>query len=59
MEEYANLWQLSEQVARGASLACDAATAGRGPCRGWNEFSNEVLAQFCCDLLGKNVEVVE
>ncbi len=59
MEEYANLWQLTEQLARGATLACDAASAGHGPCRGWREFSNDVLAQFCTDLLGESVEVVE
>lgn len=59
MEEYANLWQLTEQVACGATLACDAAAAARGPCRGWKEFSNDGLAQFCTELLGTNVEVVE
>ena len=59
MEEYANLWQLTEQVACGIELACDAPGAARGPCRGWNEFSNGVLAQFCADLLGTNVEVVD
>lgn len=59
MEEYANLWQLTEQAAHRATLTCDAAAAGRGACRGWNEFSNEVVAQFCSDLLGMNVEVVE
>lgn len=59
MEEYANVWQLTEQVACGVSLACDTADAARGPCRGWNEFSNAVLAQFCADLLGESVEVVE
>jgi hypothetical protein len=59
MEEYANIWQLSEQVACGVSLACDAAAGvPHQPCRGWSEFSNDVLAQFCSDLLGANVEVV-
>lgn len=59
MEEYANVWQLAEQVACGVALACDAAAVSRGPCRGWNEFSNGVLSQFCADLLGENVDVVE
>ena len=59
MEEYANLWQLTEQLACGIPLACDALNAARGPCRGWNEFSNAVLGQFCADLLGMNVEVVD
>ena len=59
MEEYANLWQLTEQSRCRVALACDAAALGRGPCRGWNEFSNDELARFCCDLLGDDVEVVE
>ena len=59
MEEYANLWQLTEQSRCKVALACDAAALGRGPCRGWNEFSNDELARFCCDLLGDDVEVVE
>jgi len=59
MEEYANVWQLTQQVASGVPLACDAAGFLPGPCRGWNEFSNDVLAQFCADLLGTDVEVVE
>lgn len=58
MEEYANLWQLTEQAAHRVTLACDVA-AGRAPCRGWNEFSNDVIAQFCSDLLGMDVQVVE
>ena len=59
MEEYANLWQLTEQVACGIALACDRAETAPAPCRGWNEFSNAVLGQFCADLLGENVDVVE
>jgi hypothetical protein len=59
MEEYANVWQLAEQVRRRVLLACDAQPKGDCPCRGWNEFSNADLARFCCDVLGENVEVVE
>jgi hypothetical protein len=59
MEQYANLWELAEQVRRRVSLACDAQTAACGPCRGWNEFSNADLARFCNDVLGVNVDVVE
>lgn len=59
MEEYANLWELAEQVRKRVSLACDAQTTQRGPCRGWNEFSNAELARFCSDVLGANVEVIE
>jgi hypothetical protein len=60
VEEYANLWQLAEQIRRRVSLACDVHTMGpQGPCRGWNEFSNADLARFCNDVLGENVEVIE
>jgi hypothetical protein len=59
MEEYANLWELAEQIRKRVSLACDAQTAACGPCRGWNEFSNAELARFCNDVLGENVDVVE
>jgi len=59
MEEFANLWQLAEQVRQKVSLACDAKTSGCGPCRGWDEFSNAELSRFCADVLGKGVEIVK
>jgi hypothetical protein len=58
MEEYANLWELAEQVRQRVPLACDAQTTSCRPCRGWNEFSNADLARFCSDVLGVNVDVV-
>jgi hypothetical protein len=59
MEEFANLWQLSEQVRQHVSLACDAAPNRLGGCRGWGEFSNADLSRFCADVLGLSVQVVE
>ncbi|HKA36082.1 MAG TPA: hypothetical protein VKH43_04635 [Thermoanaerobaculia bacterium] len=59
MEEFANVWQLAEQIRNGVSLACDTRTRTGGPCRGWEEFSNAELARFCADLLGENVVVTE
>ena len=59
MEEFANLWQLSEQVRQHVSLACDAAANRLGGCRGWGEFSNADLSRFCADVLGLSVQVVE
>jgi hypothetical protein len=51
MERYADLWQLTEQLCRGVSLACDANCGDDGaPCRGWDEFSDEELARFCREL---------
>jgi hypothetical protein len=58
MEDFANLWQLSEQIRLRASLACDGKSNGLGGCRGWDEFSNAELS-FCADVLGRNVQVVE
>ena len=59
MEEFANVWQLSEQLRQRVSLACDAGRNGPGGCRGWDEFSNADLSRFCADVLGSSVQVVE
>jgi len=59
MEEFANLWQLAEQIRQRVAFACDAKTSGGHACRGWDEFSNADISRFCADILGKSVEVVE
>lgn len=59
MEEFANLWQLSEQLRQRVSLACDVKSNSFVGCRGWDEFSNAELSRFCADVLGSNVQVVE
>jgi hypothetical protein len=59
MEEFANIWQLAEQIRNGVRLACDSRPRGDGPCRGWEEFSNADLSRFCADILGENVVVTE
>lgn len=59
MEEFANVWQLSEQLRQRVTLACDAGANGPGGCRGWGEFSNADLSRFCADVLGLSVQVVE
>ena len=59
MEEFANVWQLSEQLRQRVSLACDAGHNSPGGCRGWDEFSNADLSRFCADVLGSSVQVVE
>jgi hypothetical protein len=58
MEDFANLWQLTEQVRQRVSLACDARTSGCGPCRGWDEFSNAEISGYCADLLGQSITIV-
>jgi hypothetical protein len=57
IERLANVWQLAEQVRCRVPLACDVQTDLRGPCRGWNEFSDETLARYCWEILGRNVIV--
>jgi hypothetical protein len=57
MEAFADLWQLSEQVRVGMSLACDAASVSPGACRGWDELSNAELEMSCRELFGQNVTV--
>ena len=57
MEAFANLWQLAEQIRCGVSIACDAQAAAGGACRGWEEFSDEDLVQFCRDILGRSVTI--
>ncbi len=59
MEEFANLWQLAEQIRSDVRLACDLPPAERVACRGWDEFSNADLSRFCSDVLGRNIDVVE
>ena len=59
MEEFANVWQLAEQIRCGVTLACDALARDRRTCRGWDEFSNADLSRFCSDMLGQSVEVVD
>lgn len=58
IERLADLWQLSEQIAQRVRVTCDAQSGAPGPCRGWQEFSNETLARFCAELLGREFVVV-
>ena len=57
MEELADLWQLTEQVRRRDALICDAQTVCPGACRGWNEFTDSDLENFCHEILGESVHI--
>ena len=57
MEAFADIWQLSEQLRLGVTLACDAASLSPGACRGWEELSDADLQNSCQELLGKAVTV--
>jgi len=58
MERVANRWQLARQRTDDASLACDVQYRHYQTCRGWNDFSNEQLADFCVELTGQRPNVV-
>ena len=47
MEAFADIWQLSEQLRLGVTLACDAASRSPGACRGWEELSDADLEISC------------
>ncbi len=57
IEQLADLWQLSEQIRCRVGLACDAQTIAHGPCRGWDEFTDRSLEQFCAEVLSRRVVV--
>lgn len=57
LEELANEWQLARQEVRHTALACDVQQAEHDSCRGWDDFSNEDLARFVQELMGKPVVV--
>jgi len=57
MEAFADIWQLSEQLRLGVTLACDAASLSPGACRGWEELSDVDLEISCRELLGNAVTV--
>lgn len=59
IERLADVWELCEQVRQHVRVTCDARAASPGPCRGWFEFSNETLARFCSEFLGREVIVTE
>jgi uncharacterized protein YecT (DUF1311 family) len=58
LEKAANEWQLARQRADGWVLSCDVQYAFYETCKGWDDFTNEQLVQFCRELLGQAVEVV-
>jgi hypothetical protein len=58
LEELADRWQLARQFVQGTLLACDTQTKEHDLCRGWDEFTDEKLAEFCKELLDEPVEIV-
>jgi hypothetical protein len=58
LEELANRWQIARQEVRELPLACDVQQREHDTCRGWDDFTNEQLAQFVGEVTGKEYVVV-
>jgi hypothetical protein len=58
LEAIANDWQLAQQQVQNEQLACDVQTRFHDTCRGWHDFSNEDIAAFYKQVVGKDVKVV-
>lgn len=58
VEDRANEYQLRRVREEGAAVACDVQQHTYEICGGWDEFTNEQLAQFYFELIGEHVVVV-
>ncbi len=52
LERTASLWHLTRMRTEDALVACDVQFQHYQVCRGWNDFSNEELSDFCFELTG-------
>jgi hypothetical protein len=57
LETVANDWQLAQQEVFATPFACDVQTRVHDTCRGWDDFSNEQLAQVYTQLTGEAVSI--
>jgi hypothetical protein len=58
LERFANHWQLTRQRTEDTLLACDVQNRHYQTCRGWNDFSNEELSDFCLELTSVRPKVI-
>jgi len=58
LEEIANRWQLARQDVTALPVACDVQQSEHDMCRGWDDFSNQDLANFYTELTAKQIVVV-
>lgn len=58
LENLANLWQLAQQEVQEMPCACDVQTRLHDTCRGWHDFTNDELAMYYEQILGRPVRVV-
>ena len=57
LERKANEWQLARAAMEGTPLACDVQQRFYETCRGWDDFTNEALADFLLEIAGERVIV--
>lgn len=59
LKELANRWQLARSEVMSTRLACDTQMkeGELQTCCGWNEFSDQQLAEFYCDICGEEVSI--
>ncbi len=57
LEEIADRWQLARQDVLGAPSSCDVQQREHDACGGWDDFGDDQLARFLCELTGRNVVV--
>ncbi|HVR38122.1 MAG TPA: hypothetical protein VMU84_03440 [Thermoanaerobaculia bacterium] len=57
LERIANDWQLAQQDVKDLPVACDVQALIHDTCRGWNDFTNEQLAQFLQQLTGNEIRI--
>ena len=57
LEQIANDWQLTQQEVKDVPVACDVQARLHDTCRGWDDFSNDQLAQVYQQLTGETVLV--
>jgi len=60
LEDLADRWQLARQCVLGTPLACDTQARDREQhhtCRGWNDFTDERLAEFHREIVGEEIEI--
>ena len=56
-EAIADRWQQARQDVMGVATACDVQQLEHDACGGWDDFSNDQLAQFLLELTGRKVVV--
>ncbi len=59
LEQIANYWQLAQQQVHGVGFACDVQTRLHDTCGGWDDFTNQELADFYDGLTGRKVDVYD